>query len=311
MHYDNLIIDGNNFLFRAFYSKRPARNVDGLNVTPIYQSLYMLKVLAEWYSPKNIFFTWDKRLNPDFINFRRQIVGEYKENRIDTDDKKNVLSYMKVIVEFCNALGIKTIFPYDLEGDDVIYYLGQKLEGSTLIISSDRDLLQIVNNKIHQLIPTRNIIVTLENFEEFTTVKPEAFLLFKAIMGDKSDNINGLPKYGEVRAKTLAEKLVTQTTSELSEPIILTEEQEQIIKNNLKIMNLACAIVERPDEHKHYDQQLEQSYQNKFSADDFRQLCSVYGFENYLREIGTWKRLFDNNFDETSWINAPLDFITM
>jgi 5'-3' exonuclease len=310
MKYTNLIIDGNNFLFRAFYSKRPARLLNGLNLTPIYQSLYMLKVLAEWYSPEKIFFTWDKRLNPDFVNFRRQIVGEYKENRVDTDDKKNVLSYMEIIVDFCNSLGIRTILPYDLEGDDVIYYLCQKLKDSTLIVSSDRDLLQLVDDRVHQLIPTRNIIVTLENFKEFTSVAPEAFLLFKAILGDKSDNISGFPKYGEIKAKSLAEKLISQTISN-EKNIILTEEQEQIIKNNLRIMNLANAILERPDEHNHYEKQFHDSEKNKFNSEEFKKLCSLFGCDNFLREIGTWKRLFDSNIDESSWINDPLDFITM
>jgi DNA polymerase-1 len=309
-HYDNLIVDGNNFLFRAFYSKRPARVEDGLNTTPIYQALYMLRALAEWYSPNNIYFTWDKRLNEDFVNFRRGIVQEYKENRIDTDDKKNVLSYMEIIVEFCNALGVKTIFPYDLEGDDVIYYLGQKLEGTSLIISSDRDLLQLVNRNIHQLIPTKNTIITLDNFEEFTTVRPEAFLLYKAILGDKSDNIPGLPKYGEVRAKALAEKLVAYTLGEDTQQVLLNDEQESIVKNNLKIMNLSAAVNERPTEHDNYDHQMTTTKDIAFNADTLRDLFWKYNFGNFVREFGIWKTLFDKTPNDAWWENA-LDYVVM
>lgn len=308
MTYDNLIIDGNNFLFRSFYSKKPPRIVKGLDTAPINQCLYMLKAVAERYTPKNIYFTWDKRLNDNAVNFRREIVGEYKENRIDTEEKLNVLSYIGIIVDFCDALGIKTIFPYDLEGDDVMYYLSMTLEGKSLVISSDRDLLQMVTENVHQFIPTKNIIVDLNNFETFAKVKPEAFILYKSIMGDKSDNISGLYKFGEVRAKALAEKILAEGGLEKS---LLSEDSKKIIQDNIRIIDLKLSHLERPDEFKRYKEQFDATRNNRFDVEFLRTLFHKYELGHYARDIGSWRRLF--LVEETSnmeWWKDPLAYIT-
>ena len=298
MQYHNLIIDGNNFLFRSFYAKtnRQPRDVDGLDTRPLYQAMVMLKSLADRFPSEQIYFTWDRRLNPDFVNFRREIVPEYKGNRIDTDDKKNVLSYMQLIVDFCDALGIRTIFPYDLEADDVIKYIADKSE-SSLIISSDRDLLQLVNKSTHQLLPTIQALVTLENFKQYGEVEPEAFLYYKAILGDKSDNILGLFRYGHVKAENLAMQLYK---GEKISPE-LTDEQKAIITRNFKVMNLAESVNSRPDEYLHYDKQWEENLNKRYDAEKLMGLFTKYGFNNLAREIGSWKNIFDKNKEEFSW----------
>lgn len=304
MKYDNLIVDGNNFLFRSFYSKRPSRIVNGLDVAPISQWLYMLKSVVERYSPKKIYFTWDKRLNTEAVNFRREIVQEYKENRIDTDEKQNVLSYMKIVQDFCDSLGIITVYPYDLEGDDVMFYLSKQLSGTSLIISSDRDLLQLVSDNVHQLIPTKNIVVSLDNFEDFTKVKPEMFVLHKAIMGDKSDNIAGLYKFGEVRAKALAEKIYSDGIH------IVSEDNRKIIEDNLRIIDLKLSHLERPNEYKKYEEQLANDHP-RFDSKAVQELFWKYELGYLSREMGTWRKLFVRDDDQTNWLDDPLSFITM
>lgn len=301
MQYHNLIIDGNNFLFRSFYSKnkKPSRYVNDIDTKPLYQSLIMLKSLAERYSVENIYFTWDKRLNVDFINFRRELVSSYKENRVDTDDKKNILSYMSLIVEFCEALGIRTIFPYDLEADDVIKYIADKSE-SALIVSSDRDLLQLVNDHVHQLLPTIQSTVTLENFEDFADVPYEAFMFYKAILGDTSDNIAGLHRYGPVKARVLA--IQCHSMGDQWDTIdTITAEQKDIIRKNIQIMDLSAALTSRPDEYKHYDEQWEANSHKQFDAEKLLTLFDYHDFKNLSREIGTWKNIFDKTPKEFSW----------
>ena len=299
-NYKNLIIDGNNFLFRSFYSGKRPRIIDGMDTTPIYQTLNMLRNLMRQFSPEAVYFTWDKRTNVDFVNFRRELLTEYKDNRIETDDKKNVLSYMSIIVQFCDALGVHTIFPYDLEGDDVIKYLTDNLVDS-LIISSDRDLLQLVDTYTHQLIPTKSIIVTPENFEEFTGVPQNGYLLYKAIMGDKSDNIAGIPKFGEVRAKGLTNKILNGET--------ITDEYQTIIDTNLKIMDLSKALQYRPLEYDHYDKQMSDAVHDKYDSDKLSDLFREYSLDVFLREIGNWRSMFNKNA-EFSWDDI-MDVVVM
>jgi len=299
--YEKLIIDGNNLLYRAFFSKNQPVFINNIDIGPIYRFLNMLKALVDYHLPKEIYFTWDKRLNPDVVNFRRELYPEYKTNRVESEDRTKIHIYCEIAIALCNSLGIKTILPYDLEADDVIYYLANKvsIDKKCLIISSDRDLLQLVNHNVHQFLPAKNTIVDLSNFEGYAGCDPVHFILYKAIMGDVSDNIKGLNKFGVVRAKTLAEKI----NNDLENSDDITDEQRNIITVNLKIMDLKYGLVYRPNDEKYFTEQLNAANNNVFDGEGFIALTEQYGLGGFRRQLGSWNALFNQNTSIDDWFS--------
>jgi len=294
--YNNLIIDGNNFLFRAFFTKRPDKMINGFNVIPIHQFLYMLKSVVDRFKPNEVFLTWDKKLQPTQPNFRKELCA-YKEQREENYTIQQLFKTIPLIQEFVDALGIKTVYPSNLEGDDVISFLSKNSIGSTIIISSDQDLLQLVSENVHVFLPSKNLIVNLDNFQETTGVAKNQFILYKCVLGDKSDNIFGLDGYGPVKAKVLSEKLSNNDFSDVS------DDQKLIIENNIKIMDLNYAETTYPEEIDFYKKQLEA--QPSFDSNKLRTLFSTYEFHTFSRKFGEWNDLFNksSNFDLLSMIS--------
>lgn len=291
-HYDKLIIDGNNFLFRAFFVKRPDKIVNGINVTPIHQFLSMLKSVTNRFKPNEIVLTWDKKLNPTKKNFRKEIVA-YKEQRVESERTNELFSTISHIQKFIDVLGIKTIYPVNMEADDVIRYLSLERDESILIVSSDRDLLQLVNNKVSVYLPNKDLIVDENNFETVANVKKHLFILYKSILGDVSDNIDGLEKFGPVRAKALAEKIYNEQDNSFYKEN-LSEQQIEIIDRNLSVVDLSRTESVYPDEYGFYKAQEEQ-YSGKFDPDALKELFKQHGFMPFLTSFGEWNSLFNKN----------------
>ena len=300
--YNNLIIDGNNFLYRAYFAqKKYPKFHNGMNVSPIHKFLTMLKNLMEEHTPSKVYITWDKRSNPDAVNFRRALVASYKEQRVESDDTKQIHTYFPILINICNSLGIKTILPYSLEGDDVIYYLTSVLDGTNLIVSSDRDLLQLVSGTTDQLLPNRGI-VNVNNFVEFAGCSLESYILFKAIKGDISDNIEGLPKFGDKRACTLAEEISKCSLAEYDK---LTLEQKDLILNNLKVVDISYGMKQSQEDMIFANQQLLDQQDNRFNRRGFLDLMNEYQGTSFTRQIGSWQQLFNIEEEENidNWIN--------
>jgi DNA polymerase-1 len=291
-HYNKLIIDGNNFLFRAFFVKRPDKFVNGINVTPIHQFLFMLKSVTNRFKPKEIILTWDKKLNPTKKNFRKAIVA-YKEQRVETEKTNDLFSTIGHIQKFVDSLGIKTIYPVNMEADDVIRYLSLNCDDSVLIVSSDYDLLQLVNDNVSVYLPNKDLIVDDNNFETVANVKKHLFVLYKSILGDVSDNIDGLEKFGPVRAKALAEKIYCENDNSFNRDV-LTEQQAEIINRNLSVIDLSQTETIYPDEYSFYKTQ-EKEFTGKFDSDSLKELFKQYDFKTFLNSFGEWNLLFNQN----------------
>jgi 5'-3' exonuclease len=299
--YDNLIIDGNNFLFRAFYAKRAPKYVNGLNVTPIHQFLSMLKSSTDNFKPSQVILTWDRKKNSTKRNFRKDLVP-YKENRPDNDKMEELHQVTNHIQRFADVLGIHTYYPVNLEADDIIRFLTLNEDHTSLIISSDRDLIQLVNDKVSLYLPNKGDIVDSENFETFAQVPTtEMFVVYKSIMGDVSDNIEGLTKYGPVRAKILTEKIMKHGIIDWSIPD-LTDDQKDILRKNLLVIDLKNTDVLCPDEYGFYQQQKE--YMNvEYDGDSLRQLFQEYQLNSFLNNFNEWNHLFNKNKDDSDLLS--------
>ena len=269
--------------------------------------------MVERFHPEEIVLTWDEKLNHGGDNFRKALVA-YKEQRVETEDTRKIFETIHHIKNFTDALGVKTIFPYNLEADDIIAFLTlspQFSDKHNIVVSSDKDLLQLISAGTSIYSPNKKVVIDQTNFEDEVEVPLSNFLLYKAILGDVSDNISGLHKYGPVKSKILVNKLAELKVSYIDAPAsILNAEQIAIITRNLSIMDLRLGY---PLEVVNYQAQYDAQCNLAFDGDVFSELCRKYHFHNYTREIGTWRKLF-NGTEQTGEMGADfniLDFISI
>lgn len=197
-----LVIDGNSILNRAFYGVRPLTNSRGLPTNALFGMLnILLKQLSE-LSPDYAAIAFDLPAP----TFRHKEYAEYKAGRHKMPDELAAqLPYSK---ELAKALGFKVLELEGYEADDILGTLSRMAKNKTVdsyVLTGDRDSLQLIDESTCVLLATNNDTIKFdrERFFEKYGVQPESFIDVKALMGDSSDNIPGVPGIGEKTALKL------------------------------------------------------------------------------------------------------------
>jgi len=203
-----LLIDGNSLMHRAFHALPPLVTREGLPTNAIYGFLTMLFRLIEEEKPDGLMVAFDKGVPV----FRREQYSKYKANR---DHPPEVLiSQFPVLKEVLEALNIATCELEGYEADDILGTMSRKAEeegyGVVVIVTGDRDALQLVSKQTQALITHRGIReVTrydLPTFRKKYGIEPPQLVDVKGLMGDSSDNIPGVPGVGEKTALKLIQE---------------------------------------------------------------------------------------------------------
>ncbi|MEZ9539364.1 DNA polymerase I [Shewanella sp. 10N.286.51.B8] len=192
-----VLVDGSSYLYRAYYSPPHLTNSKGEATGAVYGVVNMLRSLMSRYNPSHIAVVFDAKGK----TFRNDMYSEYKAQRpAMPDDLRTQIAPLHAII---HALGLPLICIPGVEADDVIGTIALKAskEGrATLISTGDKDMAQLVDENV-TLINT--MTDTIMGPEEVTTkfgVGPELIIDLLAMMGDKADNIPGLPGVGEKTA---------------------------------------------------------------------------------------------------------------
>lgn len=204
-----VLIDGHSILNRAFYGVPDLSNAQGLHTNAVYGFLNIMFRILEEEKPDYLAVAFDVHAP----TFRHEIYEAYKGTRKPMPQE--LREQVPVTKELLRAMNIVVVEQAGLEADDILGTLAKKAEAEGLevaLVSGDRDLLQIASDHIKIRIPKTKMGRTeIEDYyakdvEETYHVTPLQFIDLKALMGDASDNIPGVPKVG---AKT-AEALMTQ-----------------------------------------------------------------------------------------------------
>lgn len=193
------LIDGSGFIFRAFHALPPLRRPDGVPVGAVYGFCSMLfkTILENKTEALVVVFDAGRK------TFRQDIYPEYKAHRPDAPE--DLIPQFQLIRDACTAFNVPTIEADGFEADDLIATYAQhaRKEGyEVCIISSDKDLMQLVSPGISMLDPIKNrTIGEAEVFEKFG-VLPVKVVEVQSLAGDSSDNVPGVPGIG---IKTAAE----------------------------------------------------------------------------------------------------------
>lgn len=296
-----LLIDGNNTLHRTHWiannTGRPLINSKGINVGSTFTFLKTVKSYVDQFNADDVFIAWDKKLSPEIANFRNTLTeGAYKGTR-DQDRNKEVYASVDEIVKLTDLIGIKNIFPGHLEADDVIAYLSKILIGKKIIVSVDRDFIQLVEENVSYYNPIKKKVLDINNFQEEYDMSPAEYLLYKAIIGDISDNIPGIEGYGKVKSVKLAKDIVRfRNNEQLPEKTVkIIEDCSEKVAHNIKLMDLSYGLYLYPDEVKLYEKQVD--YHSSYGPDfeKFKEYCIELEFNSILNKFQEWKNTFDKS----------------
>ncbi|WP_368914659.1 DNA polymerase I [Exiguobacterium acetylicum] len=198
-----LLIDGNSLTYRAFFALPPMTDAQGRNTNAAYGFTMMLLKLLEEEQPTHMLVAFDASSE----TFRHDVYQEYKGSREKTPSE--LREQFPIVRDICEALGIQMMELHRYEADDLIGTLARTMPTDrTRIVTGDKDLLQLVTDKVEVLITKRGITdvqcMTEELFAEtYGGLKPIQMIDLKGLMGDKSDNIPGIPGIGEKTAVKL------------------------------------------------------------------------------------------------------------
>ncbi len=213
-----LLLDGNSMLFRAYYATLYGSSIDGVpsamstsNGIPtnaIFGFVMMLNKVIDLIQPDALLVAWDA----DSQTFRKEEYPAYKGTRKPLDEE--LIVQFPIVREFLDAAGIRRYEVHGYEADDIIGTMSKlsSEEIQTTILTSDRDLLQLVDENCRVLLMKKGItdmeLMDVANFQtKYNGLQPLQVIDLKGLMGDSSDNIPGVKGVGEKNCDEVIEHI--------------------------------------------------------------------------------------------------------
>lgn len=198
-----LYIDGNSLLFRAFYatSNQNLLTSNNIPVNAVYGFINLLNKAVDMFEPTHVICAFDTG-RP---TFRHEQYDQYKANRKQVPDE--LVPQFQIVREFLDSFGVFRIEIDGIEADDIIGSLSKTYNFESLLLTSDRDYLQLIDNHIKVVFMKKGLtefdIYDQELLYEKFALKPCQIVDLKGLMGDSSDNIKGVSGIGEKTALKL------------------------------------------------------------------------------------------------------------
>src|SRR5262245_18020784 len=197
------LVDGSGYIFRAFHALPPLTRADGTPVNAVLGFTTMLMKLISETDADHIAVIFDAARD----SFRKQIYSDYKAQRPPPPEE--LVPQFGLIREATRAFNIPAVEMPGYEADDLIatYARLAKAAGADVtIVSSDKDLMQLVNDRVKMFDPIKNRPIGAAEVEEKFGVGPDKVVEVQALAGDSTDNVPGVPGIG---VKTAAELIKT------------------------------------------------------------------------------------------------------
>lgn len=200
-----LLIDGNSMLFRAYYgtqSRGPMTSRDGTTTNAVYGFSTMLTKALDMMKPDYCLVAFDTGKK----TFRHDMYETYKGTRKEVDPE--LVSQFALVREFLDAYPLPRVEVDGYEADDLIGTLSRKFDGVHVdILTSDRDMLQLISDTVHVHLMKKGLtdikVMDIAALQEEYNLTPSQIIDVKALQGDASDNIPGVPSIGPKTATTL------------------------------------------------------------------------------------------------------------
>ena len=197
------LIDGSGYIFRAFYGLPSMSNNDGVPVNAVFGYTKMLLKLIDDFKPIYVAVIFDVARK----TFRNDLYDLYKANRSDPPDE--LIPQFSIIRDATNAIGLPVVEMEGYEADDLIATysdIASKMNKNVIIVSSDKDLMQLVDQNTTLFDPMKQSWINDDIVFEKFGVYPNKVIDVQSLAGDTSDNIPGVPGIGIKTAAELINK---------------------------------------------------------------------------------------------------------
>ena len=293
-----ILLDGNSLSYRAFYAMPALKNKKGLYTNSVYGFTLMLERILEDTKPKYALVAFDKGKE----TFRHKSYEAYKGTRDKTPTE--LVEQFGYVRELIESYGIKYEEHLDYEADDIIgsyAKIAEKAGLEVIIVSGDKDLTQLASDNITVYYTKRGVTeidyYTPEFINEKYGLTPQQIVDMKGLMGDKSDNIPGIPGVGEKTAiKLLTEYETVESVLENIDNISgkklkerLTEGKEDAILSK----KLATIFTDVPVDNKIEDLTFKEDREKK------KELFEKLEFVSFLRKLSQENSAADESETET------------
>ena len=220
-----LIVDGLNLYLRVF-AVNGALNDNGVPVGGLTGFLRSLAYAIREVNPTRVIIVYDgqggsqrrRKIHPDYKSNRKpgKRITRWDAFKNATEEKESMKIQFSRLIEYLDFLPINVISIDKIEADYTIAYIAHTLlDKEVTIMSADQDFLQLVSDRITVWSPTKKKFYTPRMVEADYGVPAHNFLMYKVLMGDKSDNIEGVKGLGPKKLPKIVPDLLTQTTLDL------------------------------------------------------------------------------------------------
>ena len=285
------LVDGSAFIFRAFYALPPLSRSDGMPINAVLGYCNMLWRLVTDIKSQILIVVFDTATK----SFRNNIYPKYKANRGEPPDE--LKPQFSLVRDATNAFNISYVEKPGFEADDIIATYAKKAseEGwEVQIVSSDKDLMQLVEENIYMFDPMKMIKITEEQVKDKFGVLPQKVRDVQALAGDSTDNIPGIPGVG---IKTAAELIneygdlenLLKNASNIKQP----KRRESIIENaDMARLSMKLVSLERNipgiEDFKNYERK-------DIDLEKLQKFLTIQGFNSLLSRLPNKSDLSEKN----------------
>jgi len=313
-----LLIDGLNLFFRNF-SVLNTINSQGVHIGGLGGFMRSLGFLINQIKPTAIYVVFDGVGSA--IN-RRNLIPEYKLSRktqtnilnwdtFDDIDEENEAKVNQIvrIAQYLKCLPVKVISIDKVEADDIIAYyseiLPKKYNSKVFIVSSDKDFLQLINDDVVVYRPVEKEFYTRQTVKEKFNIISENFILYKTLLGDVSDGVEGIKglgnkgifkKFPELSNQILTlDDLFSISTRKFKDHVVYSRIifEKDRLKQNYKVMDLKNPMLD--DNEKQILNELTTNVNISLDVKTFTQLSMDDGLESLIKNPELWVK---NSFEE-------------